>query len=96
MGKHSEQGKGCVERQGPGSPPVRVTGKEEGMKPIKAWAIGTFSGGKLLGIVRYQIEMKTREPCLYHTKADALRDVEIALPDDITARPVRVTIYVEE
>ena len=76
--------------------PPRQRRGEGRMKPIKAWAIGTFSGGKLLGIVRYQLKMKTREPCLYHTKADALRDVEIALPDDITARPVRVTIYVEE
>ena len=25
MGKHGEQGKGCVERQGPDSPPVRMT-----------------------------------------------------------------------
>ena len=66
------------------------------MKPVKAWAIGLYVGGRLTGIARWMGLYREEEPCIFPTKAETLSEIkEASIYKGVTARPVRVTITVD-
>jgi hypothetical protein len=75
------------------------------MKPVTAWAIGIYSGPRVIALVRYVYGSRCGEPCLYRSRESARADVEdpyfskqvgVAMDSTYRARPVKVKVEVVE